>query len=185
MKGTEFLSVLAIAAASLFLAGCETLGSVKPNPISLEMNGTFFVSNPDTSNVIIRYEPDADLWQYDDHFEFELSDALYSKKGRKCVISLEINGLGVVQTNCRYPLARYGEGDKEGMVISTFSYEGKKYEISDGWIEFSEYGVNGEKTSGCVSGTFSLEMKDSSVKVTNGSFGRMLLFSYNDRTTQQ
>ncbi len=171
-------TILLIAIASLFAVGCEDLDQVRANPVSMEVNGTFFMNMPDTSYIIVPNRPDASIWQHQDRFTFSLHETLYSKNGkRRCTINLEFKGSGALTTGRRYPLAlpeNETSNQEQNTAYSPFSYNATIYELSEGWIEFSEYGVNESGDMAYVSGTFGITPKDRSIKVTNGSFGRLL-----------
>ncbi len=171
MKRHPFLYALLAVAASVFIFGCEAMDMVRANPVSLEVNGKYFRSRPDTSSVLGGKKPDAAVWQSPGGFGFVLHETLFSKKDVQCIINLEFTGDGAVQTGVRYPL--------NVDASPSFSCGRDRHEVTEGWVEFSEYGINDSGDRAYVSGTFGVTLSDRSVEVTNGTFGRLLECSCN------
>ncbi len=181
MKRLSFISAFLLAVILVCGTGCEGMDAVRANPISLEVDGRMFMSNPDTTYALGRNDPDQVFRQYGDYFTFGLCEKLYSKKDDHLVLQLVFQGSGIVELNQRYPLKLVAGHDRHYI-----SYDGKEHEVSEGWIEFSEFGVNGDGDTAYVSGTYGLTMKEGFLKVANGSFGRMLeCIYYNYMTPEQ
>ncbi len=157
--------------------GCEGMDAVRANSVALEVDGRLFRSNPDTAYVIGTDEPDQILRQHDDYFTFGLCEKLYSKNRERLVLNLVFMGNGIIELDRRYPLHIPEEGEI-GYGNSYIVYGGGEHEVSDGWVEFSEFGVNDDGDRAYVSGIFGITLKDSSLKVSNGTFGRMLECEY-------
>ncbi len=176
MKRIPILSVLLVAVVSVFIAGCEEIDAVRANPVSAEINGKYFRSNPDTTYIFGLNRPDQVFRQYADEFSFGMYEALYSKRDKKAVLNLVFVGMGRVELNKRYPL--HVPADEQSTAYPTLKLKGKVHRVSDGWVEFTEFGVNDAGDRAYVSGKFGITMEESSVKVTDGAFGRMLECEY-------
>ncbi len=171
MKRILFLSVLLPA---LFV-GCEHLDMVRSNPVVIEIDGTSYRTDPDQAPVFGENLPDAAVRQYEDLFIFSINDMLYSKKREECAVDVDFVGSGVPEPGVRYPLV---EKDSEvyGPYSPTVALEGSTYDVEDGWVEFSEFGVNEEGTRAYASGTFRISVKG--LDIAGGRFGRMLECTY-------
>ncbi len=168
-----------IAISSMIFYGCESMGTVRANPVSMEINGNLFRSNPDTTHIFGSNDPEQAFRQYVDYFTFELSEVLYSKKGARCTLNLVFTGHGQVELNQRYQLRIPDEGEI-GTAPPSLTLNGSSHEITGGWVEFTEYGTNDSGDRAYTSGTFGLTMKDGAIKTSNGTFGRMLECKYSN-----
>ncbi len=177
MKKLTILAIL-ISAASIFITGCEGIDAIRANPISLEVNGDYLQNRPDTNFTHKDYIFSTSVYQAPDEFIFTMHDTLYGKRKRRCILNLTFEGIGSIQTGQRYML-KVSDEEAGTETPQTFSYNSEIIEITDGWIEFSEYGINSNGTRAYVSGTFGLTAKDKSIKITNGSFGRLLECKHN------
>ncbi len=175
MKNTLLLLVVVV---SSFLCGCEEMGMVRANPVALKINGTYFQSNPDTTSVFDQKpEFQASFTQMDESFIFHINESLYSKR-RECHIEVKFSGDGSVGLNQRYPLLV-----QEGEQAPFLTLDGRKYEITDGWVEFGEYGINEISDVAYTSGTLGLTVENEALTISAGTFGRMLECRYYDRRT--
>ncbi len=171
-----------LSLASLMFAGCENPDKVRANPVMLQIDGTFYSTNPDEPyrwgpGGQEENTPDARVQQYSDYFIFSVADDLYDEKQNVCSLDVDFIGQGQPQLGVRYELAP-PESDEYGIFRTYICYMGEKYPISAGWVEFSEYGVNADRTRAYVSGLFSISVEGDIIRITDGKFGRMLECSY-------
>ncbi len=170
------------AASLFFITGCDDPDDVRANPVIMKIDGTLFRTKPDKSFVwgpggTEENTPDAKVKQYGDYFVFSVKDFLYDSEGTGCELDMDFIGLGLPQLGVRYELAE-PESELYGSFHTAIRYRDESYLITGGWMEFSEFGINNDKTKAYVSGTFGLSVEGGAIKITGGRFGRMLECSY-------
>ncbi len=186
MKRFVFSRFMLVAVAAALLSGCDNPDMLRANPVSFEVDGTYFRTNPDKPyfGVIIVNEntPDAYFKQKDDYFVFGINDYLYDSKGNVCQLNVDFVGWGVPELGVRYSLVPLDS--EEFQTFRMFlKYGNEEYGIADGWVEFSEFGINSVGDRAYTSGTFGITLKNRAMKITDGRFGRMLECSYHNERT--
>ncbi len=185
MKRLSLLTFLLMSAFSC-LVGCEDADMVRANPISMKIDGEFFMNYPDTTRfTLFEPLPDREFFLSDEGFTLEIRERLYSVEEQMVYMSLVFEGDGDPELGRRYSLVVPEEGAVSDRTPVIESGE-TRCEAADGWLEFSEFGVDEENGRAYMSGTFGLTMKGGTMNVTDGKFGRMLECAYyNYKTDRQ
>ncbi len=102
---------------------------------------------------------------------------MYDAAGNVCNLNVDFVGTGAVELGVRYQLAE-PETPEYGSFFTSITYGGISHVVSEGWVEFSEFGVNEAGDRAYASGIFSLAVDDGDFRITGGKFGRMLECAY-------
>lgn len=168
---------LLISCFVIIISGCKKncFVSTYDNPVSATINGVNYKSRPEQMPIFYVGRAPYRLDQYSWGFTLEFSRELYSDQGSEIYLALNMSGKGNLELNKRYPLPSKYDDNYDGLpvrpiYISEYKEEGLSiHHLVSGWIEFCAIEDNG-----FISGSFEMDLGDSSMEVRNGQFGPVL-----------